>query len=84
MELTTVLYLVDKLNIANWLKLKKQLLLKYGNDWMEKVESKKKNVDAKVLEFVEFKVVVEGCVSSCSRRRRTSVTSTRNTRMLGS
>lgn len=57
-ELTTILYLVDKLNIANWLKLKKQLLLKYGNDWMEKVESKKKNVDAKVLEFVEFKVVV--------------------------
>lgn len=57
-ELTTILYLVDKLNIANWLKLKKQLLLKYGSDWMEKVESKKKNVDAKVVEFVEFKVVM--------------------------
>ena len=82
MELTTVLYLVDKLNIANWLKLKKQLLLKYGNDWMEKVESKKKNVDAKVLEFVEFKVVVEDCVSSCSRRRRSSESSTRITRIL--
>ena len=55
-ELTTVLYLVDKLNIPNWNKLKKQLLFKYGNDWMAKVEEKRKNVDAKVLEFVDYKV----------------------------
>lgn len=59
-ELTTILYLVDKLNIANWLKLKKQLLFKYGEHFMEKLESKKKNVDPKILEFVDFKVLCEG------------------------
>ena len=59
-ELTTVLYLVDRLNIANWNKLKKQLAIKYGNEfmdeWMEKVEAKKKNVEPKILEFVDYKV----------------------------
>ena len=55
-ELTTVLYLVDRLNIANWNKLKKQLLFKYGTEWMEKVEAKKKNVEPKILEFVDYKV----------------------------
>lgn len=50
------MYLVDKLNIPNWIKLKKQLLFKYGNEWMEKVEEKKKHVEPKVLEFLEFKV----------------------------
>lgn len=57
-ELTTIMYLVDLLNIAGWNKLKKQLLVKYGNDWMAKVEEKKKNVEPKVLEFVEYKVRV--------------------------
>lgn len=55
-ELTTIMYLVDKLNIGGWNKLKKQLLVKYGNDWMEKVEEKKKHVDPKVLEFIDYKV----------------------------
>ena len=55
-ELTTIMYLVDNLNIPNWIKLKKQLLFKYGNEWMEKVEEKKKHVEPKVLEFLEFKV----------------------------
>ena len=76
------MYLVDKLNIANWLKLKKQLLLKYGSDWMEKVESKKKNVDAKILEFVEFKVVGREMLT-CSRKRRTCVISTRSMKTRG-
>ena len=55
-ELTTVLYLVDMMNIGNWNKLKKQLLFKYGSEWMEKVETKKKNVEPKILEFVDYKV----------------------------
>lgn len=56
-ELTTIVYLVDLLNIGNWNKLKKQLVLKYGNEWIEKIQEKKKNVEPKILEFVDYKVV---------------------------
>ncbi len=56
-ELTTVLYLVDMLNITNWNKLKKQLLFKYGEDWMEKVMETRKHVNEKILEFVDYKVI---------------------------
>lgn len=56
-ELTTVLYLVDMLNIISWNKLKKQLLFKYGEDWMDKVMETRKHVDEKILEFVDYKVV---------------------------
>lgn len=57
-ELTTVLYLVDLLNITNWNKLKKQLLFKYGEEWMEKVMETRKHVNEKILEFVDYKVDV--------------------------
>lgn len=56
-ELTTIVYLVDLLNIGNWNKLKKQLVLKYGNEWIEKIQEKKKNVEPKILEFVDYKVM---------------------------
>lgn len=56
-ELTTIIYLVDLLNIGNWNKLKKQLVLKYGNEWIEKIQEKKKNVEPKILEFVDYKVM---------------------------
>ena len=43
--------------ILNWNKLKKQLLFKYGEDWMEKVMETRKHVNEKILEFVDYKVI---------------------------
>ena len=45
------------LNIGNWNKLKKQLELKYGSEWTEKIQEKKKNVEPKILEFVDYKAI---------------------------
>lgn len=56
-ELTTVLYLVDLLNIANWNKMKKQLAFVYGEEFMADLAEKHKNVDEKILEFCNYKVV---------------------------
>lgn len=55
-ELTTVLYLVDLLNIGNWNKLKKQLTYVYGEDFMSDLAEKHKHVDEKILEFCNYKV----------------------------
>ena len=38
-------------------KLKKQLELKYGSEWTEKIQEKKKNVEPKILEFVDYKAI---------------------------
>lgn len=56
-ELSTIIYLVGLLNIGNWNKLKKQLELKYGSEWTEKILEKKKNVEPKILEFVDYKAI---------------------------
>lgn len=49
------MYLCDLLNIANWNKLKKQLAIKYGNEFMDDLTENRTDVDSKILEFVNYK-----------------------------